>query len=103
MQHSDTAQDARNWRKQLVRGCETSKLVETERRQRPPVSTRKIIADDDLCIQGFRHRLDPAHQINSRADDGEVKAIRSANVAVDDPTDMQCYDDLKRRLASKVY
>jgi ATP-dependent DNA ligase len=26
------------------------RLVETERCQRPPVSTRKIIADDDLCI-----------------------------------------------------
>src|SRR5215472_10930675 len=70
-----------------------------ERRQSSPISARKIVAQYDRCVEGFRHPLEPTDQIYRGPDDGEIEAPGCTDVPVDHLTDVQRYDYFERRFA----
>src|SRR5580704_11155135 len=88
----------RSRREQIVRCREPAKLVTAERLQRAAVGAREIVADDDRLVQRFGYRLDPADEIDGRADHGEIEPVGGADIAVDGRADVKGDDDLERRL-----
>ena len=69
-----------------------------ERLQRPAIGAREIVTDDDRLVQRLGHGLDPADEIDGRADHGEIKPVGGADVAIDRRADVKGDDDLERRL-----
>src|SRR5215468_11862798 len=68
-----------------------------KRGQRFPIGACKVIAQHDWCFEGFRCCLEAADQIYRGPYDGEIESLSGADVAVNHCTDVQRYDDLKRR------
>ena len=56
---------------------------DAERTQRLAISTREIVTDDDRQVQRLGHTFDPAYEIDSGADHGEIEPIDSADIAID--------------------
>src|SRR5215469_6117656 len=69
-----------------------------KRGQRFPTGARKVIAEHDWCVEGFRCCLETTDKIYCGPYDGEIESLGGADVAVNHCTDVQRYDDLKRRL-----
>src|SRR6516165_37951 len=63
--------------------------VMAERDQRSPIGARKIVADHDCGVEGFRLRFEPADQIYCRPDYRKIESLGGANIPVDDRTDVQ--------------
>ena len=62
---------------------------------RLPISACEIVGHNDREVQIFCDRLDPADQINSRADYREIETVCRADIAVDNGAGMQPHDDPK--------
>ena len=59
----------------------------------------QFLTDDDRLAERFGGVLNAAHQIDRGADDRKMEPISSADIAVMDRPDMQCDDNVQRRLA----
>ena len=84
-------------REQLAPPGEPTQRVMAERDQRSPIGARKIVAQHDCRVEGFRFRFEPADQIYRRPDYGKIESLGRANVPVNHCTDVQRHDDLKGR------
>ena len=77
-----------------MRLFQAAQLVPAERGQAAAIGVGEIVADHQWQIERFGDALDPANQIDRRADDGEIEPVGGADIAIDCGADVKRYDDL---------
>ena len=84
-----------------MRRRESTKFVAANRTQPLSVSAGKIITDYNRKVQRLGYSFNPAHQVHRWTDDGKIKSISRADVAIDRRADVKRDDNLERRLVQE--
>ena len=72
-----------------MRRRESTKFVAANRTQPLPVSAGKIITDYNRKVQRLGYSFNSAHQIHRWTDDGKIKSVSRADIAIDRRSDVK--------------